>query len=525
MPTDTVKSLAIPVVELLRVSTADQAEDDRAGLARQEEANRRTVARKNLSVIRTIRLVDVSGTATMYAPEIQAMLDLVRTGQARGIVVADFDRLLRPDDFRTLAILQDIKEAGALIYLPDQTLDLRTQAGFLMSGLSSIIAGNELAQIKRRMQGAKEEKRRQGKCPQSHICLPLGVGYDRKDERYYYTEDAARVRELFDLFHGQGVANLCEIGRRVGMGNVTVRNLLRNELFIGYRTYNQKRSQEARLKPDGRRADRRKVARAEHERIRVKVIDEPLIQESVFWAVQEALTDKRAMHRGYSQATAGLFLYRHLLRCGLCGEPMYTVPGGHRGGPIKDYYYCRTHNHAYKGRPGCPCGSGYQRRQEVEDAVGAFIAEHLGAAGYILAQLERAAEDSRDTDNGRELTEIKAALGRQEKKRKRALALHLDGILEREDLDAALAAVAQEVDRLNAKAGGLARRRMVTQQQLAEVAARAAEAFAAFPYWSKDEKRAFLEQERPVFWILEGKVVKFSLPSFGGKNSSHMGRG
>lgn len=77
-----------PVVELLRVSTSMQAGDDRAGLPRQMEANRRTVERHGLVVVRTVRLVDVSGTATIHAPEVQDMLAMLKTGQAQGIVCA-----------------------------------------------------------------------------------------------------------------------------------------------------------------------------------------------------------------------------------------------------------------------------------------------------------------------------------------------------------------------------------------------------------------------------------------------------
>lgn len=514
----------IPVVELLRVSTADQAGDDRAGLPRQEEANRRTVARHSLRSIRQYRLVDVSGAATLHAPEIQEMLALIRSGRAKGIVTADFDRLLRPDDFRSLAILQDIKEAGALIYLPDQVLDLNTQAGFLMSGLQSVIAGNELAQIKKRMIGAKEEKRRQGKHPGNDLCLPTGVGYDRGAGEYFYTPDAERVREVFDLFHDQGVQNLCEVGRRTGFSPQTVKNLLRNELFIGWRHYKQKRAPERRLKEDGRRADRRKVARDPHETIRVQVIQNPLVSEDVFWAVQESLAQKRDGFTSRREDSSGLFLFKGLLRCGVCGSPMYTVPGG-KYGPVKDYYYCRNlSDYFVKKNGGKACGSHYLRRLEVEDVVIAFIADNLANAERIMGYLGQVWSAESDLRREREAENIKTKLARLEKKRKRAISLHLDGVIERGDLNATLLDVDEEVQRLNTKLAITEEAPAdVSRADLLEMATLAAESFSMFPFWGKDDQRRFLAAERPQFWLQEGHVTRFTLP-VGGKKQNRKDR-
>ncbi|KAF0235103.1 MAG: hypothetical protein FD177_262 [Desulfovibrionaceae bacterium] len=452
------------------------------------------------------------------------MLGLVRTGQARGIVTADFDRLLRPDDFRSLAILQDIKEAGAFIYLPDQVLDLNTQAGFLMSGLQSVIAGNELAQIKKRMIGAKEEKRRQGKCPQSPITLPIGVGYDRATETWHYTPESERVREVFALFHSEGIHNLYEIGRRTGFIPATVKNMLRNEVYIGWKHYKQKRSSERRLTDDGRRVDRRKVARPPHEVIRVQVIQEPLISEDVFWEIQEVLAQKNEDFTERRRAARDLFLFKGMMRCGYCGSPMYTVPGG-KGGPRKDYYYCRTlHDAMYRKNGARDCPSGYLRRIRVEDEVNTFISEKLASKEYILDHLEQMFSEGRDIKREREVEDLKVKLARMEKKRKRAVALHLDGILEREDLDTTLAEISGEVQRVEAKMGTMAEPHTAfSLENMTEIVGQIAESFALFPCWDREDQHRFLTVERPQFWFQDGRVTRFTLP-LGGKKRNHMGR-
>lgn len=514
----------MPVVELLRVSTADQAESDRAGIPRQEEANRRTIERHDLKVVHQVRLVDVSGACTLSAPEIQEMIRMIQTGQARGLVMADLDRLLRPDDWTTFGIFQPIKEAGALIYLPDQVLDLTTQAGFLMSGLQSVIAGNELTQIKKRMLGAKEEKRRQGKHPGNHLCLPFGVGYDRKAEEYFYTPEADRVREAFMLFSVEGVHNLYELGRRTGFSPQTLKNLLRNELYIGWRHYRQKRAPERKVKEDGRQGDRRKVARPQNEVIRLKVIKQPLIDEDVFFEIQEILVDKSKHFTARRAAASDLFLFKGMLRCDHCGSPMYTVPGG-KAGSVKDYYYCRNLHQSWIRKNGKKiCDSGYLRRTRVEDAVISFISENLASKEYILEQLGQMFSASRDVKRGREVEDLKAKLSRLEKKRKRALELHLDGYLEREELDTTLAEVAGETQRIEVKVKALAEPSApVTLESMAAVATQVAESFALFAFWSQTDQKKLLSQERPQFWIRDGCVTRFAL-RFGGKEQSHRDR-
>jgi len=516
--------LKTPVVELLRVSTADQAEDDRAGLPRQEEANRRTIERHNLDVISVVRLVDVSGASTMSAPEIQDMLQLIRVGTARGLVVADLDRLIRPDDWTAYGIFQPFKESGALIYLPDQVIDLNTQAGFLMSGLQSVIAGNELTQIKKRMLGAKEEKRRQGKCPQSEICLPTGVGYDRKTETWHYTPDAEKVREIFETFLA-GEHNLRQIERTTGIHHKTIGNLLRNQIYIGWRVYDQKRAAERRVKTDGRRADRKKVARLESEIIRVQVIETPLISPDDFWRVQDILAQKRNGFTERRRSAHELFLFKGLLRCAVCGEPFYTGTGGHAGSR-KDYYFCRQKKDTFRNKPGAQgCESHYMNRRVVEQTVTQFIAERMADKDYILAHVAKLFDNDGAARRDKELVTVQSQLASLDKSRKRAVTLHVDGILEREGLDAKLAEIARKKTQVEAKLSALSVPSSKSSiQELQKVAAKTAEAFALFPFWDMEYQRRFLRMESPQFWIGAGGVTRFALP-VGQKLATRTGTG
>ena len=85
----------IPVVELLRVSTAAQAEDDRAGLPAQHTTNVRTAAAYGLRIVETVNVVE-SGAEIARGPSMERLLAYVTSGRVQGIVVAEFSRLFRP---------------------------------------------------------------------------------------------------------------------------------------------------------------------------------------------------------------------------------------------------------------------------------------------------------------------------------------------------------------------------------------------------------------------------------------------
>src|SRR6218665_566219 len=89
---------SLRAVTLVRVSTADQASEDKAGMDRQRVETARIVRDKGYRVVHSVELVDVSGTATAFAPEIQELLLMSGRREIDVIVVAEMSRLIRPDD-------------------------------------------------------------------------------------------------------------------------------------------------------------------------------------------------------------------------------------------------------------------------------------------------------------------------------------------------------------------------------------------------------------------------------------------
>ena len=186
-------------IELIRVSTEEQAGDDRAGISAQRAANRKTCLQYGLEVVRTIELADVSGAAVLRAPEMQELLKLIREPQIHGVVTREFSRLMRPENFEDYFLLQAFADSGTLLYLPDGPIDLGSKMGRFLGTIRAAIAGLERSEILERIFSAKEEKRRKGEHPQSWITLPFGVGYD-KARGWFYKPEAEKVREAVRLF-------------------------------------------------------------------------------------------------------------------------------------------------------------------------------------------------------------------------------------------------------------------------------------------------------------------------------------
>nr|WP_321513104.1 recombinase family protein [uncultured Pseudodesulfovibrio sp.] len=501
----------IPVVEFLRVSTAEQAEEGRAGLARQQAACGAAIERHGLVVVDRVELVDVSGTCAADTPEMTALLALLRAGRAKGLVVADFDRLLRADDFRSFGLLQDIQDTGAQIYMPDQVVDLASQAGFLMGGIQSLMAGNERRQILKRSSEAKEAMRRRGECPSGPQTLPLGVGYDKASRSWSYSDEAQLVVDAFRMYAG-GVHNFTEIGRRLGLSRERVARLLVNEIYIGFRVYDEYKRGERYERQDGRQAERRKMARAPQDVIRVKVFDEPLIDEALFWSVRDHILNRKNFFRARQSGVADRYLFAGMVRCGYCGHPMYTGGRADRQrGP--GHYKCRVHT-SYGDVHGLCCESPNRySKAVVERLLLRFIQGQLASEEYLLAQLDGLRLRDGLEERRRELARLTVRVEQAAAKKKRVLGLYVDGRFGKADLDAKSEEAQREIDAVEARIRVVQREIEQVDHTGQEDALRnMAAAFCEFPFWSREEQRELLEALRPEFYITAEGVVRFALP-------------
>ena len=228
------------VIELIRVSTEGQARGDRASLPAQHAVNRRTAQIYGLEISESIELINVSGAAVLRTPEMQRLLRIIESRMVHGVVVREFSRVMRPDNFADYVLLQAFQDSGTVLYLPDGPIDFESKTGRFMGSIRAAMAGLERTEILERIWTAKEEKRRAGKHPQSQITLPFGVGYEPKTRQWSYKPEVEKVREAARLFLSGETSYKTSVGKSESMRS-TSESFIRNPIYTGWRIYTQRR--------------------------------------------------------------------------------------------------------------------------------------------------------------------------------------------------------------------------------------------------------------------------------------------
>lgn len=496
-------------IELIRVSTEGQAASDRAGIPAQRAANARTARAHGLTIIRTIEIVDVSGAAILFAPEIRELLALMEDPQVHGVVTYAFSRLMRPENYADYALLQSFVDTRTILYLPEGPIDFASKAGRLMGTMQAAYAGVQRIEFLENSWNAKEEKRRAGKFPSARVCLPRGVDYDDV-QGWRYTPEAERIREAYGLLLS-GETSLSVLANVLGVTIAGARSLLRNPIYSGWRVIDKRRdpsSSAVMRKKDGRQGDRRKMKRAAEDVIRVRVIDEPLISEYEFARAQSILEAVCAMNRRKRPRGDGRYTYRGFLRCATCESIVYTH---YRRA---DYYVCKL-----RRRSRDECRSPYARRDVLDPKLDSLFAERLNDEGFLTAiAAEVEALSSRGTDSSR-YERLEEQFVRLEARRSRVLDMFVDGAIDRAGRDARLAVVDAELATVSAS---------LSKERPAEglSVARLLEAFAPFrefEYLQIADKRRLLSALAPEISVSGHSVLGLSVALPCGDNFSHTG--
>ncbi len=153
-----------------RVSTQDQAADDRTSIDDQLRRGHETCARHGWAVVDSY-IESISGESFDERPQVRRMLDDAETGRIDAIVVSRLDRLARGDlAFAQIFDRLDRAEVAVVvdgrIYEPDNLDSLLTR------GISSVVASHDKKALVRRMAGAAYATARAGGWPAGTV--PFG---------------------------------------------------------------------------------------------------------------------------------------------------------------------------------------------------------------------------------------------------------------------------------------------------------------------------------------------------------------
>ena len=257
-------------------------------MPRQVEAIEHCIRVQELDCVEMVVLQGVSGTDVRFNEEVRRILRLIESREIGGVVVADLDRLMRPAKGEDYAMLDPFIDAKATIYASGQQLDFKNPIAHLMVKLILSFAEFERTLIHTRTNGAVRELCRKGHHPFGPRLLPLGITYDRTTRTWGTNERILSIVEAFRMIDEDGVTNVAEVARRVGVNVRAMHNLIRNRLYCGWRVYGTGRDSKKVTSKSGRRY-KRKVPLPESEIIKVKVLDHPPVAEERFHRVQQVL--------------------------------------------------------------------------------------------------------------------------------------------------------------------------------------------------------------------------------------------
>lgn len=497
-------------IELIRVSTEQQAGADRGGIPAQHEANKLTARVHGLRIIETIEIVDVSGASVLASPEMQRLLRLMESPTIEGVVAKEFSRLMRPDKFTDYALLQQFIDTNTILYLPEGPIDFASKGGRLMGAIRAALAGLERREITERMQDAKEALRRAGKHPGGSSNLPFGIGYS-KERGWYFTPEIEKVKQAFALFIS-GETSYEHIGRALNISRTNVRFILENPIYTGWRVYDEKRDPSPGgyvMRPGGRQGYRRKVSRAPEDVLRVRVLDS-IIGEDDFERVQRTIRLKREKHWRASEGARNLYTFHRFLTCGDCGNPLYTHTAK------QEFYVCKTRNtremrkRALQGLE--PCTNRYMLRVKLEEKIDHLLGNKVRQPDF----LKRLAEDYNEQivlsaaarPGNPDRRAVNARLNGLKEKRNRVLEAFYDGVIDKQQRDLKIAAIDREVD-------AYSRILMETvespEEQSAEALEEIFEPLAEWEFLERDDKRALLADICPEITVYRYNISSLLL--------------
>jgi DNA invertase Pin-like site-specific DNA recombinase len=340
---------------LKRVSTDGQ------DLLRQDDDIEELKQEYGLTIVGTLALKGVSGTAMLTHEQVQRILRDLQRPDVHGLCCSAVDRLFRPKQGSDFAIANYFQDARKNLWTKDDGhIELWTDEGWGRFMEAGVTAGKEWRKIRTRTRSGKKKKRLLGRNVSGSATLPRGLCYQRIanaagktiDHKWFYDEaELARVTKAYELLF-QDRYTMAEIERAVGWTRGRIRTLT-NPTWKGIRV-------------GAPMAD-------ETGPVEIPLPLDPVVTPEQ-WNLALKLLLKR---RTWSKETADR---RHLavgvLICE-CGCVFYTHSDVRRGG--HDSYFCAS---KCKGGPGC--GALWLRRTVVDEAI-TSIAESVLTDYRVLA--------------------------------------------------------------------------------------------------------------------------------------------
>lgn len=375
----------------IRVSTVKQGTQG-VSLPEQRDAIEHFADRHGLRISRWFEERETA--AKRGRPVFMAMLRLLETGKAAGVIVHKIDRSAR--NLGDWARLGELIDQGTEVRFAVEDLDLRSRGGRLAADIQAVVAADYIRNL-------REETRKgfYGRLKAGIYPLPAPLGYLDMGAGRPKEVDPERgplVRLAFDLYatgqwslhalldhlEGRGFRN--RGGSALSLNGIS--KILHNPFYTGV----------IRLRRTG------ETFAGAHE---------PLVNPDTFERVQRVLAGKLA-----PRATRHSFMFRKLLRCKTCG---YNLIGETHKGYV--YYRCQSGG----------CKGTCVRQEVIEEAIQvAFRGVHLSPEE--LSDVQHNVQEvlgQRSREQTASMSSAALRVAQVEERLQRLLDAYLDGAVER----------------------------------------------------------------------------------------------
>jgi site-specific DNA recombinase len=310
----------MPVAAAIYARISQDSEQEGLGVSRQLEDCRAAAVERGWEVVGEYVDNDVSATRSRVRPEYQRMIEGIKAGHIKGLIVWDVDRLTRtPRELEDVIDLAD-EHRLALASIGGE-IDLATPQGRLTARIKGSVARHETDQQSRRVKRKMLEIAEKGERPGG----PIPFGYRLEDGKPVIVEEQAEEirRAYLDIVNGRSIGSIVKglNARKVRTArgglwtSTSVRGLILRPANAGF------------VKHQG------KVLEG------IKSVYPPIVSEEVWRAAVGVVTDPSRLKRHEDHVR---HLLSGLIRCGACGDPMRISARAksQRGESGRFYYKC-----------------------------------------------------------------------------------------------------------------------------------------------------------------------------------------
>jgi site-specific DNA recombinase len=414
------KKMAKRAAVYSRVSTPEQADEDKVSLAEQERMCREYCREKGYIVVAAHS--DIGSGLTKKRPGFVQMLKEARQRQFDVIVAWKTDRLAR-GIYPCAALMEALEETGVTIETVAEPFDRTTFE------IRAVLGRIEVENFVQRSAMGRESKMKAG---HHHAKPAYGYDYDQQTHRWVINEqEAAWVRQIFSWYieglspnriaqrlNSEGVPT--KLGSRLGWGEKTVSDLVSQECYVG-RCYRNK-GHHTRQRPPERWIPSSVPA---------------IITEEVW----EAARHRRARNKLLSpRNTRRAYITQHVLECEECGT-RFRVASGWQGGPRLMCYRMVRYPNSTPCR--LPKSVEYDTvAEQLWQGIVQVLGSEEGLEAAVMANVNRVKGQKEAIE--RRLKELTAKRAGLEEEKDRVISFARKGLISEEQLDRQLKAISTE---------------------------------------------------------------------------------